>query len=244
MAENSAFVDAISDAAYHVLDVPFTKLGAKIEARRRAQGVYPPNEIYIPSPEDSQDCFQQYTEDVARRQALSQLKPAKMSMLIPTAACRCPARSRVMKINGLLCKVIFDHNPTNEFYVEESFPLDWMYPYETPSGIIMKINRHPVLSLLRRRLTRKTMNSGANIPTGSSATGSPTTPASRKSPTLPRKFICGNNYAGFKGDRKFVRDDDAQKAFSKLRSSIAGMYAWRLGRHSPPEYRPENPKRT
>ncbi len=32
--------------------------GANIEARRRAEGVYPPNEIYIPSPEDSQNCFQ------------------------------------------------------------------------------------------------------------------------------------------------------------------------------------------
>ena len=75
LGPNSAFVNAISDAAYHVLDVPFTKLGANIEARRRAQGVYPPNEIYIPSPEDSQNCFQQYTEDVARRQHLNQLKP-------------------------------------------------------------------------------------------------------------------------------------------------------------------------
>ena len=52
----------------------------------------------------------------------------------------------VMKINGLLCKVIFDHNPTNEFYVEESFPLDWMFPYETPFGVIMKINRQVVPS--------------------------------------------------------------------------------------------------
>ena len=42
-----------------------------------------------------------------------------------------------------------------------------------------------------------------------------------------------NNYSGFTGDRKFVRDDDAQKAFSKLRSSQAGMYAWRLRLLSP-----------
>jgi len=26
-----------------------------------------------------------------------------------------------MNINGLLTKVIFDHNPKNEFFVEESF---------------------------------------------------------------------------------------------------------------------------
>jgi tetratricopeptide (TPR) repeat protein len=32
----------------------------------------------------------------------------------------------------------------------------------------------------------------------------------------------------FTGDRRFLRDNDGQKAFSKLRSSIAGLYAWRL----------------
>ena len=52
-----------------------------------------------------------------------------------------------MNINGLLTKVIFDHNPKNEFFVEESFPLDWMYPHLTPFGIIMKINRQPLPSL-------------------------------------------------------------------------------------------------
>ena len=44
----------------------------------------------------------------------------------------------VMAINGLLTKVMFDHNPKNEFFVEESFPLDWMYPHLTPYGVIMK----------------------------------------------------------------------------------------------------------
>ena len=46
--------------------------------------------------------------------------------------------------------------------------------------------------------------------------------------------------SAFKGNRKFIRDDQAQKAFSKLRSSIAGMYNWRLGRDCPPEYAPKN----
>jgi len=47
------------------------------------------------------------------------------------------------------------------------------------------------------------------------------------------------NFNGFTGDRKFVHDMDAQKAFSKLRSSIGGIYAWRLYQ-GPPEYRPKN----
>ena len=52
-----------------------------------------------------------------------------------------------MTINGLLTKVIFDQNPKNEFFVEESFPLNWMYPHLTPFGIIMKINRQPLREL-------------------------------------------------------------------------------------------------
>ena len=36
-----------------------------------------------------------------------------------------------------------------------------------------------------------------------------------------------------------MRDDDAQKAFSKLRSSIAGIYSWRLGPDCPVAFRPK-----
>ena len=42
------------------------------------------------------------------------------------------------------------------------------------------------------------------------------------------KVYLRHDFSGFKGDRKFIRDDQAQKAFSKLRSSIAGVYAWRI----------------
>ena len=52
-----------------------------------------------------------------------------------------------MAINALLCKIIFDENPDHEFYIEESFPLDWMFPHLSPYGIIMKINREPLKTL-------------------------------------------------------------------------------------------------
>ena len=137
----SAVVEAICNMLNYTLDVPFTKWGAYVEKYRRAEGVYPPKEIYIPSPEDSQNCFQSYEEDVARRQQLGQLKPGE-DVNIENGRVQVSGQVAVMEINGLLCKVIFDNNPTNEFYVEESFPLDWMYNYETPFGVIMKINRH------------------------------------------------------------------------------------------------------
>ena len=43
------------------------------------------------------------------------------------------------------------------------------------------------------------------------------------------KVYRGKDFTGFKGDKVFVESENAQKAFSKLRASIAGVYAWRLG---------------
>jgi cytochrome c-type biogenesis protein CcmH/NrfG len=41
--------------------------------------------------------------------------------------------------------------------------------------------------------------------------------------------------SGFKGDAGFARNDAAQKTFSKLRSAIAGIYAWRAEHAGTPE---------
>ena len=147
----------------------------------------------------------------------------------------------VMKINGLLCKVIFDHNPTNEFYVEESFPLDWMYPYETPFGIIMKINRNPLPELSDDvfKKDHEFWSEYSKRFIGNWITYDTTV---QQIADFAEKVYLHSNYSGFTGDRKFIRDDDAQKAFSKLRSSQAGMYAWRLSPQCPPEYRQRTPQ--
>jgi len=229
----------ISKAAFNLLDVPFTKWGAHVEAYRRAAGVYPPKEIYIPSPEDSQKCFEDYTQDVGRRAQLNQLAPGE-DVKIENGRVQVSGQVAVMKINGLLCKVIFDQNPTNEFYVEESFPLDWMYPYETPHGVIMKINRQPVTELSQDvfDLDHKFWSDFSTRLCGNWITYD--TSIKDIAAFVERTYI-GNNYKGYTGDRAFVRDDSAQKAFSKLRSSQAGMYFWRMSPQCPPEYRQKTP---
>ena len=86
--------------------------------------------------------------DAQRRMQVNQLKMGEDVKIVrdPDGKDRVQVSGQVavMNINGLLTKVIFDHNPKNEFFVEESFPLDWMYPYLTPFGVIMKINRQPL----------------------------------------------------------------------------------------------------
>jgi tetratricopeptide (TPR) repeat protein len=210
-----------------------------VEKYRRARGVYPPSEIYIPSPADSQRCFEDYTQDVARRRELGQLQPGEI-VNIENGRVQVAGQVAVMKINGLLCKVIFDNNPTNSFYVEESFPLDWMYPYETPFGIIMKINRDPLPELPDSvfKLDHEFWTKYSTRLCGDWITYDTTV---RQIADFVDHVYIHNNYQGYKGARSFVRDDDAQKAFSKLRSSQAGMYYWRMSPQCPPEYRQKTP---
>jgi tetratricopeptide (TPR) repeat protein len=233
--------------AYAVLDRPFLALGAKIEARRRREGVYPPKEIYIATPDDSQRCFQEYLYDAQRRAQHDrdfpheprQLKPGEDVRIVDNKV-QVSGQVAVMSINALIAKVMFDQNPTNEFFVEESFPLDWMYPHLTPFGIIMKVNRKPLPDLSEDILARdhEFWSRYSERLIGNWITYDTSV---RDIARFAEKLYLRRDFSGFQGDRKFARDDQAQKAFSKLRSSIAGVYLWRLFQ-APPEYRPKTPE--
>jgi len=205
----------------------FTELGARVEKRRRAEGVYPRQEILTPSSSDREQSLNEYTADAQRRLQLNQLKPNE-DVRLDKESGRLVVQGQVsvMSINALLTRIIFDKNPTNEFYVEESLPLDWMYPYLEPYGIIMKINRQPLVEMTEEMVKRdhEFWSQYSQRLIGNWITYD-----------TPVKEVCdfvervneGRDYKGFSGDRKFIRDDQAQKAFSKLRSSIGGLYTWR-----------------
>lgn len=240
--------NVLARIALNVLDKPLTKLGADIEARRRKEGVYPPKEMYIATPDDSQKCFQEYLMDAQKRlqhdkahpEEPPQLKPGEDVKIVDNRV-QVSGQVAVMSINGLLTKVMFDKNPTNEFYVEESFPLDWMYPHLTPFGVIMKINRQPLRSIPEDVMERDhefwTQYAGRFIGTNIVTYDTPV----KDIVAFVEKVYLRRDFSGFQGDRKFIRDDQGQKAFSKLRSSIGGVYAWRIGPYCPPEYRPQSP---
>jgi tetratricopeptide (TPR) repeat protein len=189
-------------------------------------GVFPDLEIHTPSPEESQQCFQEYLNDAQRRLQLNQLKPGE-DVHIDGGRVQVSGQVAVMSINGLLTKVIFDKTPKHEFYVEESFPLDWMYPYQEPYGIIMKINREPLKEMTQEICDRdhKFWSDYSERFIGNWITYD--TPVSELC-KFGEKMYLRHDFRGFKGDPKFVRDDNAQKAFSKLRSSIGGVYMWRF----------------
>ncbi|HWH71200.1 MAG TPA: hypothetical protein VNT26_17570, partial [Candidatus Sulfotelmatobacter sp.] len=211
-------------------------------------GVYPDREMYIATPEDSQRCFQEYLGDAQRRlqhdaqfpNEPRQIRPGEDVRVVEGNRITVAGQVAVMAINGLLTKVMFDHNPKNEFFVEESFPLDWMYPHLTPYGVIMKINRQPLPTLTEDILQRdhQFWKQYSKRLTGDIIDYD--TPLKQITDWIEQTYL-RRNFSKFTGDRKFARDNDAQKAFSKLRSSIGGVYAWRLSPLCPPEYRPKTP---
>jgi tetratricopeptide (TPR) repeat protein len=128
---------------------------------------------------------------------------------------------------------MFDANPDHEFYVEESYPMDWMYPYLSPFGIIMQVNRKPLeLSeeIMQRDHVFWCQYSGRLV--GNWITTNTT--AKQLCDFVERVYL-RHDYTGFTGDPKFIRDEDAQKGFSKLRSAIgASIYEWRANNSRDP----------
>jgi tetratricopeptide (TPR) repeat protein len=222
--------------AYNILDKPITDMGARVETRRREEGVYPHNEIYTPSPDDSQKAFSDYMSDAQARLYHDQTHPNEQHQMKPgeevhvddSGHVQVSGQVAVMAINGLLTKTIFDHNPTNEFFVEESFPLDWMFPNLTPFGVIMKINREP-LPMLTDDILKRDHEFWAKYSERLIGNWITYDTSVKEITDFAEKVYMHHDFTGFKGDLKFIRDDQGQKAFSKLRSSIAGIYAWRLG---------------
>ncbi len=187
------------------------------------------DQIWIPSQTDSNVAFREYVEGVRSGRI-----DAGANVNTEGGRVQVQGVQGVMKINGILCRQIFDHNqyvtevktdestrqsgaavvPSDpvgpdgklrkrDFFVEESYVIQWMYSYLTPHGLIMKLNNEPTA-------------------------------------ITPQMIKNDHDFWGWYtdrlvNDRKFVRDIVARKTFSKLRSAIAGLYVAR-GHREEAEY--------
>jgi hypothetical protein len=99
--------------------------------------------IWIPSQQDSNFAFQKYVEDVQAGRI-----PPGADVQFENGRVSVQGVQGVMMINGILCRMIFEANKhKHAFFVEESYVIPWMYPYLTPHGLIMKIEKEPVPNL-------------------------------------------------------------------------------------------------
>jgi hypothetical protein len=194
--------------------------------------------IKLPEIDEIQKFVDEYTADATKRQADYRLAPGE-DFRMEDGKPKFEGQVSVMKIHGLMTKAIFERNRSREFFVEESFPLDWMYPYLTPTGAIMRLNRQPMPRIPPDIMDRDHQfwtNLSSHL-IGNWITYD--TPI-KEIANFAEKTYVRKDLKGFRGDPKCAADDQMRSAFAKLRVSIAGVYAWRLGRFCPPEFRPNS----
>jgi len=195
--------------------------GTYLEYMRKLYG----QKLYIPTPEDSQQAFQDYVNDAQERQKQGRLKPGE-NVRVTEGRVQVSGQVAVMEINGLLARLIFEKNPGHGFFVEESFPLDWMYPHLSPQGLIFELHAKPLTELSGSEVS-KDQDYWRQL-TGEMIGGWLTEKTSLKEVCdFADKVYLDKNLTGFKGDPGFAKNPEAQKCFSKLRSSQAGLYVWR-----------------
>ncbi len=149
------------------------------------------NDIWIPAQLDTNRAFQQYVQDVQA----GRVDPGA-DVVMRDGRVSVQGVAGVMMINSILCRMLFEHNKDRHpFYVEESYVIQWMYPYLEPHGLILRLHPEPI-ELSDERMAQD------------------------------RAFWDWYT-ARLLENRRFRRDIVARKSFSKLRSAIAGIYAFR-----------------
>ena len=194
--------------------------------------------IHTLTDEDWQKSFQDYTADAQRRLAHDKQFPNEPKQLMPgeevrldtNGQIRLSGQMNVIGIRELLTKTIFDKNPDREFYVVEGFPLDWMYPYLEPHGLIMKINRQPLPALSDEIVQRDGDYWTKYVTPMIGGWLKPDTTIEEVA-AFAEKIHVKKDLSGFAGDPQFVQSEYWSENFSKLRSSIGGLYEWRA-RHT------------
>jgi hypothetical protein len=183
------------------------------------------SKLTLPTDENVRAAFREYTDDAKARLKAGKLKPGEDVRLTADGRPEINGVVSVMAVNGLLVKRILESNPAREFYVEESYPLDWMYPQLEPSGLVMRLNRKP-LGRLSEEIVRKDLKFWSGQTADALGVWPNETNSLRELCAFCEKVFLRKDFSGFKGDVAFAKSQETQKTFSKLRSSIGGLYVW------------------
>lgn len=183
------------------------------------------DKIYIPTQTEEHKCFQAGV-DAARQREKEQNHPNEVTNATKPHYPLAGQVGIVTEINALAAKIIFDKNTNREFYLEENVPLEWMFPYLEPHGLIMKINRQP-LAGLSDEIVQKDRDYWAKYVTPMIGGWLNENTTVAEVTAFAEKVFLRHELNGFKGDPQFVQNDYSCRAFSRLRSSLGELYAWR-----------------
>jgi hypothetical protein len=184
--------------------------------------------LTLPPPGATAKAFTEYSADLQRRWQHDRDFPNEPRQVAPGEQIRvvnnrlqAEGPTAVMAVNGLVAKAIVEANPDKQFFVEESYPLAWMYPRLSPVGPIFKLHAADLETLGTDTVfqDRRYWSALTERLVGLRVTDQTTI-----------EQVCAFAESGSavrQGDPAFVRDHDARNNFAKLRSAPAGIYAWR-----------------
>jgi hypothetical protein len=153
-------------------------------------------QLWVPTTTDMQNAFQQYVAEVQSHASRGEQTGERISTN-QDGNVQVSGVGGVMNINGIVTKMIFDHNKDKHpFFVEESYVISWMYPYMEPHGLILKLNGKETDKLDPASIERDRAFWAR----------------------LSKELLA---------DPRFLQSDGARKTYSKLRSAIGGLYAYR-----------------
>ncbi len=182
--------------------------------------------IYIPTENDQQKCVMDFMARIQARHQNQSPTPSRGAEAENDRNDDADDSSSVMNMNGLLFKVMFDACPTNQFFIEESFPIARIYRHLEPHGLIFKVDRQPLAELPAETIQndREYWRNSLESKIGGWVTGETTLETIAAFAT---KTFLRHDFTSFTGDPRFVQNDYSCKMFSKERAAIAGLYAWR-----------------
>jgi hypothetical protein len=189
--------------------------------------------IKLPSTNDSRKVVDEYTQDAGKRLKTGKLKPGEDVKEVDGKV-QVAGQMAVIAIYGRLAQMVFEANPRQEFFVAESFPLDWMYPHLESHGLIMKLNRQP-LEKIPDDIVQKDAEYWTRFIKG--ALGQWLTPTTSVEVVcdFAQSVFVRHEQEPFQPDEQFVRNSNACKTYSKLRGAQAGVYLWRAKQSQSPE---------
>jgi hypothetical protein len=199
--------------------------GSYLEYLREIYG----KRLVMPTDADSKKSFDAFIAEAAARSEKGEPISGVNVSKDENGKYQVTGQMAVMGINALIARTIFDANPKQEFYIEESFALEWMYPHLSPNGLIMKINRQPVAEMTTAMVEKDNDYWRKQLARWIGDWLKMETPLKTICEFAERVYV-EVNLEEFKGDQDFAMADrrySPQSIFSKLRTAQAGVYAWR-----------------
>ena len=183
--------------------------------------------LSVPTSKDLEQSFEDYMQDAATRFREGRLRPGEQVVDMGDGRIQIRGRTAVMQINAALARRLFEANPTREFYVEESWPLDWMSPHLSPCGLILKLNREPLARLAPEVVAADAVWWAPRVTKLIGDWLRPGTPVSEVADFVDRVYH-RRDLSGFDGDRGHVASGGRQDLYGKPRTAIASLYQWRM----------------